>query len=64
MANLVSKNVQKSSEAGLITAASTLVVYVTCLYLHWDLNYLSASMLVVVSAVIGGIYNYLKHRRA
>ncbi len=63
MANSITKNFEKATTAGISSALALISTYIICKYLNWDLNYLSASMILVLTAAYTGIGNAIKHRR-
>jgi hypothetical protein len=61
-ANKVSKNIEKTGEVAIITSIATLAVWGINMWLKPPAD-VSAAALVVISAVLGGIYNLIKHTR-
>lgn len=62
MANILGKNVEKLTQASIITAIASGIAYGVCVLLKLDNQILMPSMIVVLTGAMAGICNWFKHR--
>ncbi|RPH42668.1 MAG: hypothetical protein EHM87_16145 [Burkholderiales bacterium] len=69
MENKVSKNLQKTGETGVIVSVATVLAAITDKIFVQYLDLVlpegsSAALVVIYTAALGGLYNFIKHRKA
>lgn len=61
MANSISKNVEKTCYVAGYSSVATIIAYLICIKFHLDQKVMEPAIIVVLTGIIGGLHNYLKH---